>query len=386
MRTAGQLLALTAFCLHGSLLAACGEVVTTVGETSELRSEPVGGSFAMSGNGGPAESGSSASGTGASGTSAAMPDGAVPMEIPSADGKCAFQPLNAERRPLEMYILLDSNITLLNGVWDLVVEGLRTFATDPLAAGTYVGLRSFGTQCDASAYQMPDVAVDRLPNHADLIDRKTQPMGWMSSPTLPALRGGIAFEAGRAVSHPDIEHVVILISDGFTGDISLCPPYLPNAVINAARDGFTQSPSIPTYVLVIKNLLDGFTGALNGIDNLAEAGGTGDPITIDQANLTGTTLEALHTVRRRAQPCEFLLPASADPGRIGIALLPAADGGTGEVPRVLAADACGASPGWYFDDPALPASMHLCPASCALLQADNAHRVQPLQGCEPATR
>ncbi len=65
-------------------------------------------------------------------------------------------------------------------------------------------------------------------------------------------------------------------------------------------------------------------------------------------------------------PCEFVVP---DPGALyevdyGEVSVRTTGAGAADVPRVDGAGACTAAGGWYFDDPARPTRLLLCPASC----------------------
>jgi hypothetical protein len=68
-------------------------------------------------------------------------------------------------------------------------------------------------------------------------------------------------------------------------------------------------------------------------------------------------------------PCELGVPqpeagATLDPMLVNV--LFTAPGATDEVafPRVDGASACGQRSAWYYDDPAAPATIQLCPAAC----------------------
>lgn len=60
----------------------------------------------------------------------------------------------------------------------------------------------------------------------------------------------------------------------------------------------------------------------------------------------------------------------------------AGDGSRTALTRASAAAACGAD-GWHFDDAASPASIVLCPELCAVVQADEAARIDIALGCFP---
>ena len=48
--------------------------------------------------------------------------------------------------------------------------------------------------------------------------------------------------------------------------------------------------------------------------------------------------------------------------------------------------ACGASAGWYYDDPQSPKVITLCPEACDALQKNDAAKLEIVLGCatEPA--
>jgi hypothetical protein len=86
-----------------------------------------------------------------------------------------------------------------------------------------------------------------------------------------------------------------------------------------------------------------------------------------------------------ALPCTFSLPEppagqSLDPDRVNFVFTPSA-GASVTVPRVDGAAACGPSGGWYYDDPANPTNIVVCPATCDALEADPNGEVDIAFGC-----
>jgi hypothetical protein len=80
-------------------------------------------------------------------------------------------------------------------------------------------------------------------------------------------------------------------------------------------------------------------------------------------------------------PCELLVPEPEaggvlDPGLVNVVFTPpdATDGAA--IPGVPNADGCGTGPGWYYDDPAQPMTIHLCPSSCTAAEAGGALDIQ----------
>ena len=53
-----------------------------------------------------------------------------------------------------------------------------------------------------------------------------------------------------------------------------------------------------------------------------------------------------------------------------------------EVPRIYDLEACARNPngGWYYDDPAAPTQIFVCPCTCARFEAG---RVDVAVGCRP---
>ncbi len=67
-------------------------------------------------------------------------------------------------------------------------------------------------------------------------------------------------------------------------------------------------------------------------------------------------------------PCTYDLPdppagETLDPARVNVVFTP--DGGSSTtIPRVGSATACGTGQGWYYDDPAAPTQIKVCPSTC----------------------
>jgi hypothetical protein len=273
-----QLLAAGMFCLLIPGLG-CGRTVSKVGEYSEQAAIHGGGSAGESfGNG----KGNDYAGSGGLATMHGDAGaGGSTMPIASTDGKCTFKSLNAPRHPLDMYVMMDSNITLAVGLWDLTAQGLRMFADDPRSNGLNVGVRYYGTECNASAYEMETVPIDVLPNNAPAIDSSTMQLPLRASQMLPALSGAISHQKKRAPLHPGAKQIVVLITDGITQDFNIvCPPYGVPDLTAAARAGFDNAPSIETYLLTLSTTVPGadLAARFGMLDQVAAAGGTGSAI------------------------------------------------------------------------------------------------------------
>lgn len=84
-------------------------------------------------------------------------------------------------------------------------------------------------------------------------------------------------------------------------------------------------------------------------------------------------------------PCAFALPSSVpggalDPDQVNVVYTPGGGAAT-TLPRVPSAADCGPAGGWYYDDPATPSQIVMCPATCDLFAGDPSGRVDLQFGC-----
>ena len=122
------------------------------------------------------------------------------------------------------------------------------------------------------------------------------------------------------------------------------------------------------------------------MDYIAEQGGTMQGIFIGAgANAEQDLLLALQEIRGSQNACEFQMPVSEtgeelDPTKINV--LYTSSGGTeqtiGQVPN---AESCGANGGWYYDNPAAPTTITLCPSTCDVVQTDSEGSIRVVVGC-----
>jgi hypothetical protein len=70
-----------------------------------------------------------------------------------------------------------------------------------------------------------------------------------------------------------------------------------------------------------------------------------------------------------------------DPNNVNVRYLPGGVSPGATLYRVADAAACGTTGGWYYDNPAAPTQIILCPASCTEVQSDVAAKLQVELGC-----
>lgn len=314
------------------------------------------------------------------------------ITIPTVPTRPACEPTmrnNAIRKRLDMYIMMDANITLpYQGIWEFAIGGVREFVNDYRSLGTGVGLRFYGQECEPESYdQRPTVEVRVLPANLDSLNRATMIKGgYTASPMEGALIGAIQHQTKRASEYPEAKQIVVMVTDGVAQDV-MCR-YTANDVEAAARAGFASS-SIETYVIgfgypdtgsVIANeIIERFSP----LDAIAVAGGTRTANIVKTRQESTPMSEALQRVRRIAQPCEYEVPSDFDPANLNLEF-----SRIGMVPRVDARESCGQRSGFFYHyDPEtnLPTALELCPVTCATIAGDD-YTATLLGGCPTLRR
>ncbi|MEY4576798.1 MAG: hypothetical protein RL701_1501 [Pseudomonadota bacterium] len=399
---APQLLAIAMVCLLAVFESACARITQPIGQyqaeavvqPEAAREAPPPDTAGKSGEGGhPAQNDA-----GTAAPDAGMPRPplagwtAWPPDVAGMSGAIATAPnvcqpmktLPAQRKRVDLYLVVDANITLQYvGLWKFVIAGLRAFVQDPASEGIGVGLRYFGTQCDADQYdKFPTVEVGVLPdNSAALLAQINEGVDLSASPMAPALEGGIRHQTKRAQLQPDVKQAVVMMTDGIAQDLAC--PYSTQDLNDIAEAGFNSPAQIETYVLGFGSpdtnipIADEVLAYFSSLDAIAEKGGTYKAITPRPGNDPGPMREALATVRRSAQPCEYVLPSDVDPGYVNFVF-----DANERIPRVDDRAKCGQGTGFFYEK---AATISLCPATCRLLRSQDRSATLQL-GCPSMKR
>jgi len=200
-----------------------------------------------------------------------------------------------------------------------------------------------------------------------------------TTPTYPALAGALKYAGGWNQAHPDHITIVVLATDG---EPTGCNPNEVSTIAAIAEKGFSSNPPVRTFVLGIGNL-----SALNQIAR-AGSGGTEDVILVGGADPGQAFLDALNGIRG-GFACRYKLPVppqgeTLDTALVNVDFTPQG-GGVERFPGVGSAADCAGQPGWYYDNPAAPNEIVLCPASCDRLSSVPG-TVDVLLGCKTAVR
>lgn len=189
-----------------------------------------------------------------------------------------------------------------------------------------------------------------------------------------ALGGAEQWATGYAAAHPGEKVVVVLVTDGLPNG---CDENIDNiaALATAAR----TSNGVLTYAV-------GLEGSAEAqMDAIATAGGTQKGIFIgSSANAQAELLAALKAIQGSQVSCEFQMPqakpgSTIDPKKINVNYTPG--GGSLQTLGQVATAADCANGGWYYDNPAAPTKITLCPTTCSAVQADKGAKMEILIGC-----
>jgi hypothetical protein len=352
------------------------------------------GSGFESSSSGSTSGGASSSGTGSSsggGSSSGVLGSSSSSGGPS-DAACAEESALAQQQPLDMYIMLDQSGSMnQQNKWTNVTGALKSFFTQPSAAGIGVGLQYFGlgggpftpSSCNAADYAKPEVEIAALPGSANALTSSLGGHGPLTdTPTIAALQGAVDHAGAWASAHAGHVTIAVLATDGDPS--SSCDDNL--ADINAvAQKAATGTPKILTFVIGVGTSLT----ALNGIAN---AGGTNQAFIVDpNGNTAQQFLDALNKIRGTALGCTYQIPVPKGGGQldfntVNVKYTPSG-GQTVTIPKVADKASCPASgEAWYYDNNAAPTQIILCDATCKEVAADSNAQVAVAVGCATVVR
>jgi hypothetical protein len=388
--------------LLGSL--ACSE------EATDDQGGIIGTPTAGSGTGVGAQPGAGAS-TGSGGTGIVVPGTGGGSATAGASGNggleaCATGMAKADLTPVNMFIQFDRSGSMLDDdKWAQAAEALNAFFADPATQGLKVALRFFphdspvagctggnNGACDIDSCATPLVGLGELLGTmapADMqeslliqaVNSATPDRGGGNqsggTPIYPALAGALNWAAANQIALPNERTVVVLVTDG---EPNGCDTNIGN--IARLSSAALANNGIPTYAI-------GIAGASEDqMNEIAQAGGT------QEAFFAGNTMtaqqdlvNALNAIRGTVLSCAFPLPqgSNVDPNKVNIRFTPSAGVEQG-LAQAMNAAACSTAGGWYYDNPTAPTQITLCPATCDVVQADSAGRLDVVLGCATMVR
>lgn len=310
---------------------------------------------------------------------------------------CVVQGQNAVLRPVHLLFLLDQSGSMgdgKNGIrsqkWDPVTAALKAFFTDGKSKGMTASLTlfpkdlnksdkaasaSYGLDCEAEAYSMPDVPFKALPDHtfATIIDAVTPPNEY-GTPTQPAL-GGI-LEQALVVQHVDplAKVAVVMVTDGEPASCDQGGNTLAGTVAIAE----SVAAQAPVYVV-------GVGESLTNLHQIAKGGGTGSAFIVsvdDPAETQRALLDTFAEILGKERPCNAPIPEKK--GRIFEKEKIEVHIKTGAETKTVEYNAdCQGGAGWHYDDVSAPKEIQLCETSCAALANAAAAQLEVEFACVP---
>jgi hypothetical protein len=317
-----------------------------------------------------------------------------------ANETCSAESREGQRVPLDMYLLVDSSGSMDDAVpggtrWSAVSGALVEFLEDPRNAdlgmalgylpyvtgtcvmgdplclcffGICVPLSDTLASCEVADYSQPTIGfslpLNVTPLITDLLGRRVNG----GTPTRPALEGALQYLGSWAAAHPERKPVMVLATDG---EPYGCDRNTPQDVADVAASALAGTGAIQTFVI-------GVGSSLESLHLVARAGGTTQAFLVEDNDAGAAFAEALERIRGMAVPCDFLIPAQGsqgkiDPEKVNVKYTPASATQPVLVGKTHdgAAASCGPEGGWYYDNPAAPTTIRLCPTTCSSLAGGN---------------
>ena len=308
--------------------------------------------------------------------------------LPCLQGKepsCAGQDYMGQGLPVDIHLMFDQSgsMAIMDDGQIMRLDAVRgavdQFVNAPESRDLGLGIAYFGqqplscacTSCNPADYARPAVPLALLPGNAGAIMaslRGIEPTG--ETPTGAAIRGACSYAKGRKQADPSRNPVVLLVTDGepkapLSASKGGCNPTLEDATAAAAE---CTAAGIKTYVL-------GVGPSLQNLNQIAQAGGTGQAYLVASGG-GAEILRALNSIRQDAMiPCTLQIPGAqaggvVDPEKVNVVYSSASCASVTTFLNVKQADGCNTQQGgWYYDSPARPTRIQLCPATCEAVKA-----------------
>jgi hypothetical protein len=332
---------------------------------------------------------------------------------------CVAQEYPGELVPLDLYVMQDQSASMADASkWSSVTTALTTFINSDQEAGLGVGIGFFplppppnsipgacttneecglygpcmpwingkvcagslaqDTSCDPLDYDQAEVPIAELTTAQKTLLLTAignhNPDG-DATPTQPSIQGALAYAVAWALQNPTHLTYLVYATDG---EPTGCTYNTVAEAANLAQQAASGYPPVKTFVIGVGSLL-------SDLNQIAAAGGTAQAYLVDTANATQQFLDALVEIRANGM-CMFTipLPTEGDPDftRVNVVLTDQ----TETIYNVGTEAACDPTTGgWYYDNPADPHMILLCPATCTQVQTTG-WSIHVALGCTTTTR
>jgi hypothetical protein len=301
-----------------------------------------------------------------------------------ATPSCAGATASVKLKKVKLFVSVDksasNNYAMSVGTrWTQLRSALTSFITDPASDDIAMWMRfwphnlpgncpsGFPVGCSSVAANGCSVANADVPNLAGGNDttlvtaiNAITPSG--NTPMFPALEGALNAASAFQQANADYIAAVVMVTDG---NPSQCTT--GSGPISALTSSYYSSYGVRTYIIGIAEVGQTFCEIVAG------AGG-GKSFFIDlgaNIQVEQQVLAALNQIKQDFVSCTLPLPNQQifDPNAATFTYTPGV-GAPVDLVNVGGPGACGAGNGWYYDDPANPTSVTLCPTTCTTVKAD----------------
>jgi hypothetical protein len=147
-----------------------------------------------------------------------------------------------------------------------------------------------------------------------------------------------------------------------------------------AASAAAQTPPIATYVI-------GVGPSLDNLNRIAKSGGSNQAYLVQSGTDTAKQFsDALNSIRERALSCDYVIPQSksgeVDYNQVNVSVAVGSSGTPAIIPRSPSKDQCGTDQAWFYDDPAAPHVITLCPSACDAVLKTAGSKLEVLIGCK----
>jgi hypothetical protein len=306
---------------------------------------------------------------------------------------CSGVSSEAEPVPVDLFIMMDRSVSMANKLpssettrWEALQAAVEAFATSNNGDDIRAGIGFFGItggnddaiDCDTDRYSTPAVDIGDLAEvGSDLVAAMADMRPGGLTPVGPALAGALEYASAWAEDNVGRATAVVLVSDGYP---TQCQPNTVSGLAEMAELAHENAPFVRTYVIGL--------GADFNLNNIALGGGTHEAFIVDEGDFASSFTDALHNVANTKIACEYALPPPPDGSqtldleKVQVTYTTAGDETTEEIPALASINGCGVSAngGWYYDNPADPTRILVCPCTCSRFGAG---RVDVRVGCRP---
>ena len=358
---------------------------------------------------------------GTGGDAPTKPDANFDYDAPDYQSEtCLDEEAKAEVVPLDIYFMLDRSSSMepaciatppfdtlaATSSWCRAINSMAGYVSNPAAEGNRAALQYFPVPTGSSdcpmggGYSTPSVPLGSLATDLLTGDFSGHAVAFVNSlnsvspnggtPTEGALRGLAAYTKANKTAGRII--IGVLVTDGEPGTCSQDDGVLAGiAADHYIKEGIHtffvgMDPTAGPLAGVNWTRLETwakYTGAIKHENTDMKTCGTcaaaSPTCTCHHYNVGNGNPEvfiaALNRIQKSAVSCTFQVPTIGtsviDVDHAKVDYYPGGKDPKTVIDGVASESACGTGQGWYFDNPANPKTINLCPESCKLVQADD---------------